>query len=285
MSFSLTQTNKKTGYIKSKDNTPLFYRFYGVESPKGSVLLIHGFGEHSGRYAHVIERLQSEGFQVFCVDFRGHGHSQGNRGDVETFSRYEEDVWAALQHITAHSAAKIFVLAHSMGALVSLHLAAKGGLPVDGMVLSCPLFALKMAVPAWKKWASIAAASIVPRARVSTGIKGKHLSSDQRFSMAYDHDPLVLKSLSVRAFYEIYQGCQNSMDLAPSISHALLLQVAGNDPVVDSDAAQQWFNAVDHKKVDAILKVYPGFLHEIYNEAQRQEAISDVICWLHQRAK
>jgi lysophospholipase len=281
MNFSLTESDKKTGYIKSKDQTPIFYRHYSLKNPKATVLLIHGFGEHSGRYAHVIESLRQAGFEVFCIDFRGHGHSRGHRGDVEAFERYEEDVLAALQHIKATQTGKIFVVAHSMGALVSLRLAAKIGTKIDGMVLSCPLFALKMAVPFWKKWASIATACLAPRVKVSTGIKGKHLSTDQRFVAAYDHDPLVLKNLSVRAFYEIYQGCQSSSDLGPSISQALFMQVAGSDPVVDSNAAEQWFGTIDTRKVDATLKVYPGFLHEIYNETQRDEAISDFIRWLN----
>lgn len=285
MKFSLTEADKKTGFIKSKDQTPLFYRYYSVKNPKASILLVHGFGEHSGRYAHVIEILRQEGFAVFCIDFRGHGHSLGKRGDVEAFHHYEEDVLAALEYIESQRVltGKVFVLAHSMGALVSLRLVSNKSLNIEGLVLSCPLFALKMAIPAWKKWASIMAASLTPKVRLSTGIKGKHLSSDQRMVSAYDHDPLVLKNLSVRAFYEIYQGCQSSNQIPGSISQALFMQIAGSDPVVDSDASEQWFNKIDKKKVDATLKVYPGFLHEIYNETQRQEAISDFIWWLKQR--
>ena len=80
---------------------------------------------------------------------------------------------------------------------------------------------------------------------------------------AYDHDPLVLKNLSVRAFYEIYQGCQSSNQIPGSISQALFMRNCRQRSVVESDASEQWFNKIDKKKVDATLKVYPGFLHNL----------------------
>lgn len=285
MNFSMTKVDKKTGYIKSKDQTPLFYRHFETENPKAAVLLVHGFGEHGGRYDHVVERLRAEGYSIFCIDFRGHGHSQGVRGDVQAFDRYEEDVHAALVHLKESQGkdTKIFVVAHSMGALVALRMLTKMGKHVDGIVLSCPLFALKMKVPTWKKWAAIIAASVAPTVRVKTGIRGKHLSSDLSVAQAYDHDPLVLKNLSARAFYEIYQGCLSADELSGTLKHSILLQVAGDDPVVDAERAQSWFKNIDKNKVDATLKVYPGFLHEIYNESKKEEAINDFISWLNRK--
>lgn len=286
MNFSLTETYSKTGYLRSKDHTPLFYRHYAVVEPKASVFLVHGFGEHSGRYFHVIESLRQENFEVWCIDFRGHGHSEGKRGDVADFCRYEEDVLAGLDHISNHRTnadQKIFLLAHSMGALVSLRAINKAKPEVNGIVLSCPLFALKMPMPVWKRWASFVLAKLTPRIKVRSGIKGLDLSSDHEVVSAYDNDPLVLKNLSVRAFREILKGYQESSSLAQSMSLSFLMQLGGSDPVVDSHISQRWFSQVNHGKVDATMKVYPGFLHEIYNETNRHEAIKDFLQWLNAR--
>lgn len=272
-----------TGHLWSKDRTKLFYRLLRSPSEKATVVLIHGFGEHSGRYFHVIEKLIKHGFSVFCIDLRGHGHSEGVRGDVASFAQYEDDVLTAIEHLRPKNN-KLFILAHSMGALITLRLLnRKTDLTIEGMVLSCPLFGLRMSIPPWKMWASLAAARLAPRIRVSSGIKGRYLSSDMRLANAYDNDPLVLRDLSIRAFREIYCGYQDTDSLAQKISTSFLMQIAGADPVVNSDASRKWFAQVNPQKVDATLKIYPDFLHEIYNEANRKEAISDLISWLGER--
>ena len=284
MIFSKPNAHNITGHLWSKDRTKLFYRFLRAPSEKAAVVLIHGFGEHSGRYFHVIEKLIKHGFSVFCIDLRGHGHSEGVRGDVASFAQYEDDVLSAIEHIRPEND-KLFILAHSMGALIILRLLSRQtGLKIEGMVLSCPLFALRMSIPPWKKWASLAAARLTPRVRVSSGIKGSYLSSDVRLANAYDNDPLVLRDLSIRAFREIYCGYQKANYLAQKISTSFLMQVAGADPVVNSEASMKWFNQINSMRVDATLKIYPDFLHEIYNEANRKEAIGDLISWLDKRS-
>ena len=247
--------------------------------------MVHGFGEHSGRYSHVIERLVSESYEVFSIDFRGHGHSKGGRGDITSFGLYEDDVLAGFNYIENNLKTnnKLFLLAHSMGALVALRALRNAHFGVHGLVLSSPLFALKIPVPEWKRLLALAVIRVIPELRLGTGIKGRHLSSDRNFANAYDKDPLVLKNLSIRAFFEISDGLKDAHDLAKDVALPLLIQLAGNDPVVDSDAAEQWFRRLDQKHVDKSLKIYPGFLHEIYNETKRIEPIDDAIVWLNQR--
>ena len=277
-----SKSPSKTGYLQSTDQIPIFYRYFEAKNERATVLLVHGLGEHSGRYSHVIEKLQNEGFTVWCLDLRGHGNSYGLKGDVKDFSCYEDDVLSALKFVqkTIKKSEKIFILAHSMGALISLRLMEKHRPAINGMVLSCPLFALKMPVPKWKMRAVFAVANFLPTARVKTNIKGAHLSKDRAFANSYDKDPLVLKSLSVRAAREIYKGYQEVDSLADNISSAFLLQLAGKDPVVDPVAAQDFFDRATKKDIDATLKVYPNCLHEIYNEIEREQAIDDAILWL-----
>jgi alpha-beta hydrolase superfamily lysophospholipase len=285
MNFAATEASKKTGFLESKGQTPIFYRHYPVENQRAFICLVHGFGEHSGRYIHVIDSLRNQGYEVFAVDLRGHGHSKGNRGDVESFYLYEEDVLSALKHMEKHFLRdrKLFLLGHSMGALICLRIMKKSRVPLSGLVLSSPLFGLKLPIPSWKLYSSLVAARLVPELRVESTIKGRHLSSDECVVKSYDHDPLVLKNLSVRAFREIYYGWQNALDLAHDIPSSLFLQVAGNDPVVDAKKSELWFSHIDKKQVDARIKVYAGFLHEIYNEARRKEPVDDCINWLLER--
>lgn len=272
----------QTGYLQSADSVPLFYRYYEAKDKRATILLIHGLGEHSGRYGHVVEKLRDEGFTVWCLDLRGHGNSYGVKGDIKQFSSYEDDVFSTIKYIqpSLKKGEKLFILAHSMGALISLRMMAKHHPTISGLVLSSPLFALKFPVPKWKMKAVFVAADFIPSCRVKTGITGAQLSRDRTFAANYDEDPLVLKSLSVRAAREIFKGYQNTDTLADNISSAFFLQLAGNDPVVDPKAARGWFDRAAKNKVDATLKVYPDSLHEIYNEIDRDQAINDAISWL-----
>jgi alpha-beta hydrolase superfamily lysophospholipase len=285
MNFSVTQNYSKTGYLESRDHTQLFYRHYSVPNPKATILIIHGFGEHSGRYSHVIDQLLSAHFDVFCVDLRGHGYSKGSRGDVGVFQHYEDDVEALIEYAKSHYSDdhKFFILAHSMGALVTLGLMARTRHKIAGLVLSSPLFALTLPVPFWKKHLGGIIAKLAPKLPIKSEIGGVQLSSDQSFAAAYDSDPLVLKSLSIRAFGQILRRLENSKNLAADIKQPFLMQVAGNDLVVDSGAASAWFKAVNGLAPDRTLKIYQDFLHEIYNESRRIEPISDAVEWFNRR--
>jgi alpha-beta hydrolase superfamily lysophospholipase len=284
MNLSKLENKVETGYISTKDNTKLFFRFFKPIKPKASLLLIHGFGEHSGRYLHVINQLVTEGFMVLSIDLRGHGNSQGSRGHIDTLERYEQDLESAIKFFNERRVGKLFFLAHSMGALISLRLIARQKVALDGLVLSSPLFAIKMPIPLWKKWASLAIMRIWPQIRVKTGIKGQHLSSDHAVAKAYDQDPLVLKNCSIQTFFQLYHGCQNSFSLATTTHHPIFLQLAGDDQVVDCETSKRWFSSLNLNKLDAQVKIYPQFLHEIYNEIGREQAINDAIFWLNQRA-
>jgi len=248
------------------------------------VVLIHGFGEHSGRYAHIIDRLRQERFGVLCIDFRGHGLSKGKRGYVKQFQDYEEDVKAAIKFVQNKQPpqAKIFILAHSMGALVCLRLMAKMSNTIDGLVLSSPLFALKLPFPPWKKWAVNMLTRIWPNWPFKSTIHGKDLTSDLTIAKGYDNDPLVLKSIPVQAIGQLIAAYEGACDIAPVIKHPFFMQISGIDPVVDPKAAQEWFRKVNNQ--DATIKIYPDFLHEIYNENRKKEPIDDFIAWLNKRA-
>lgn len=284
MNHTVSENHSSTGYLYSSDQTPLFYRHYAVDGQKATVLLVHGFGEHCGRYMHVIEQLLKRHMEVFCIDFRGHGRSQGPRGDVERFEQYEEDLDAAIKYVLSQKkqGQKLFILAHSMGALVSMRLMAKQGENIAGMVLSAPLFALSSSIPAWKKCGATMLAKVMPTMKFPSGIKGNQLSSDHQLAQAYDDDPLVLKLISVRAFGQIQEGLKGMADLR--LKKPFFIQIAGQDSIVDPQAALNWFERVKDEPDDKKLKIYASSLHEIYNEKHREEAINDALTWIEERS-
>lgn len=282
------RTKKKrssTGYIKSQDQTTLFYRYFPVSEPKALVLVAHGFAEHSGRYLHVIEQLRDNNFSVLAVDFRGHGYSHGDRGYIEDFSRYEEDLFCALKMAKEKSEGqKIFLLAHSMGAMVAIRFVAKHHHSLAGLVLSSPLVALKSKGLWWKKAAVYLVAFLLPKLKITTGIKGKHISSVPNVRKMYDEDPLIFKKIPVISIARIIDSCGLMNKLSP-IKLPTLIQLSGNDLVVNKDMSKKWFSSISKKNKEATLKEYENFWHEIYNEANGEIAIKDMLHWLNERLR
>lgn len=281
--FHLATTAEKTGYLVSHDGTKIFYRSYKNKNAIADILLVHGFGEHSGRYLHVVNRLLDEGFSVISFDLRGHGLSEGHRGDIKTFEHYENDLITILKksRSCSNKSLPLFIVAHSMGSLISLGAVLKLKNEVSGLVLSSPLLGLSLKIAWWKRCLGHYLSGLAPYLPIKSEISGEYLSSDPIFANAYNKDPLILKSISIRAFNLLQKKLHTTNDLKQSIKPPFFMQIAGNDLVVDSNAAQNWFNKNSKKELDQ-AKIYPHFLHEIYNEKEREEAIGDLVSWLKQ---
>src|SRR5690348_7450490 len=141
----------ETGNFTGKGGLRLFWRAYPAEEGRIPVVVIHGFAEHSGRYNEILQELHLNGFGALAFDLRGHGHSEGKRGFIERFDDYVDDLNAAVEFaLQRFKSNKVIILAHSMGALVSTQFAHKTPEKILGMVLSSPLFGIKIEVPRWK---------------------------------------------------------------------------------------------------------------------------------------
>ena len=106
----------------STDGTRLFYRWHPVSEARASVVVIHGFAEHSGRYSHVLDRLNAAGFNALAFDYRGHGHAEGSRVYIDRFSEYVEDTRCALDFVEDRAGRlPLFILGHSQGGLAFRH--------------------------------------------------------------------------------------------------------------------------------------------------------------------
>src|SRR5689334_4454606 len=129
----------------ASDGTSLFERVWPTASPRGVVALLHGYGEHIGRYEHVAAAMNGAGFSVYGMDLRGHGQSGGARGFCRRFDEFVDDAGLLLSRARrAASGLPVFLVGHSFGGLIATRVAQRGaGRPnqpdrIDGMVLSSP---------------------------------------------------------------------------------------------------------------------------------------------------
>jgi alpha-beta hydrolase superfamily lysophospholipase len=260
------------------DGARLALRHAGPSGPsRGAVILLHGFGDHSGRYAEVAARLGGLGLGVYALDQRGHGRSPGKRGHVSRFAQFLSDVAALRRLVAGEEPGPQILVGHSFGGTVVLRYLETGPEGVAGAVVSSPYLALAMRVPAWKRALARALVEILPGLPLPTGINLAHLSTDPAVGQAAASDPLYHRVMTPRAYREVLAAQAAVVAEGDHIRVPLLVLLAGDDRIVSRPAAEAFARALQG---DVTVRVYDGFYHELFNEPQRARVYRDVEPWL-----
>jgi alpha-beta hydrolase superfamily lysophospholipase len=281
---SAADARHEDGFLHSKDHTRLYWRRYTPEGARATVAVVPGGGDHSGRYPALAAALAAAGFEVALVDLRGHGQSDGRRWHVDAFDDYLDDVDAFLGHVRAGAAARrVFVLGHSMGALVAGTWAlSRSTAGVAGFVFSSPYLKLKLEPPRLKVMGAKLVGRVVPWLPISTELKYADLTSDEELQRWTEADPLYGKATTPRWFVESQRAQAALLAAAPRFTRPLLVLTGGDDPIADPEAGARFLAAAG--SADKELRRYPGLRHEIFNERERAKPIADVVAWITARA-
>ncbi|HET9553282.1 MAG TPA: alpha/beta hydrolase [Anaeromyxobacteraceae bacterium] len=279
-----SEATHEEGFLNSVDHLRLYWQRYRPPAPRATVAVLHGGGDHSGRYPALTAALVRAGFEVALVDFRGHGQSDGRRWHVDVFGDYLADLDAFLASLRAGGVAgKLFVLGHSQGALVAARWALEHGRDggVAGFVLSSPYLRLALEAPLLKVLAARVMGKIVPWLPVATGIAPAALTSDPELQTWTAHDPLYGRATTPRWFEESTRAQQEVARRAGELEAPLLVVAAGADTIADVGAARRFLEAARSR--DKKLVVYDGFRHELFNEVGRERPIAEVVSWISAR--
>jgi alpha-beta hydrolase superfamily lysophospholipase len=230
-----------------------------VPHPHGTVVLVHGIGEHSGRYAHVIDALNRAGWSVFAYDQRGHGRSPGARGVLPHPETLLGDLAQVLDGIHAH---KLVLLGHSMGGAVAARFVAEERRKVDALVLSSP--ALKNKLKLTDRLKLAAGTLLAPNLALPNGLDATKISHDSEVVRAYQNDPLVHDRLTPRLVNFILDSGRLVRERAGTWRVPTLLMWAGDDRLVDPDGSREF--ARNAPKDVVTTREFAGLYHEIFNE-------------------
>ncbi len=276
----MTDQIPDTGSIRSKDSTQLHYAALPNPEAAATLLFVHGYGEHCGRYDHVLRHFHGLGYDVATFDYRGHGRSEGVRGHVDRYREYLEDLDAFVGVIMARvpSDRRVYLVGHSNGGLVVASYILEQPEGIDGAVLTSPMLGFALKIGALKSLLGKAASAIHPTLSLPSEIPPEHLSTDPEVGMAYAADPLNNFHATARWYTEALQAQQQVLRHADRIQLPLLLMVAGSDKVVDPDVSQNFLAAVGSS--DKELRWYDDMYHEIFNERQKAEVFNDLDAWL-----
>lgn len=287
--------------IRAFDGLRLYLRRREAEGARGEVIVAHGFGEHSGRYGPLIDHLISRGYSVTAYDHRGHGQSEGLPGHVDRFFDYEADLGKVISHTKSrYDPAKLFLIGHSMGGLVTLRYLAQsssallkayaaksksGSLvnpnPLDriaGAVISAPLLALAVQAPSHKLLIARIAALVAPRMRMDNEINPSVLSRDPEVGRAYAADPLVHRLVSARWFAEATRAMDEVIQQAEKITLPILVMHGTADKLASVEATISFCDKLG--SADKEIVIYPNFYHELFNEPEKDEIYNRVSAWL-----
>lgn len=266
--------------LEMQDGTRLFCAdYFSAGAPHSSIVVMHGLGEHSGRYAHVADYFCARGFAVRTYDHRGHGKSQGERGDIPHQNALLDDAHAVIRHWHANCPASVLrhlLLGHSMGGLFAAKIALSGECSLDGLVLSAPALAIKMNFiqRALLKILS----SVAPGFTLSNGLKTAYLSHDPKVVASYRNDDLVHGRISARLLNSMLDTMSDVYAHAGALNLPALLLVAGNDKLVDSSGSLKFAQACPEHFLR--LHTYENFYHELFNEFNATVVFDDVSTWL-----
>jgi alpha-beta hydrolase superfamily lysophospholipase len=249
---------------------------------RGMVVIVHGLGEHAGRYDHVARRLNGWGFAVRSYDQYGHGESGGVRGALPKDTRLLDDLADLVESARARIGATLplILFGHSMGGLVAASFVSRGIMKVDGLVLSSP--ALGTRLSGFQKLLLGIVPRVAPNFTVGNGVNPQFISHDPAVVAAYRSDPLVHDRVSGRLARFIADEGPRVVAQAPHWQVPTLLLYAGDDRLVDP-AGSRAFATVAAPAVAA--RCFDGYYHEIFNERSddREPVFDELRQWLDAR--
>ncbi len=269
----------REGELTGVGDVRLFRQSWLPDGAARAVIAIaHGAGEHSGRYAHVAERLTDEGYAVYALDHRGHGRSSGARALVDRIDNTVADLDSLIVLASSeHAGSETFLLGHSMGGAIALRYAIAHQDRLAGLILSGPLAALEAASPATRIAAKVLSA-VAPRLPVF-GVDPTLVSRDPAEVNAYETDPLVHHGkLPARTVAELAVAVESFPQAVRSITIPTLILYGTDDKLCPPAGSLMLSERIGSE--DKTLKAYDGLYHEILNEPERERVLDDLCSWL-----
>ncbi len=246
---------------------------------RGRVLLVHGYGEHQGRYSHVVAALTADGYECSLFDLRGHGASGGPRGHVSDFEAYRDDLGRVTAWAWQERDLPTVVVAHSLGGLIALSALIHRQLGCDALVLSSPFLAPAFGLSSIAELGLKLGGRILPRLTFPAGVEADGLSRDPAVVEAYLEDPRIVRKITLAWGLAVLRAQQEVFERATEVVVPTLFLLGGADPIADPARGQEIFDRLGSPKKD--LRIYDDYRHEVFNEVGRERVLADLVAWLN----
>lgn len=269
--------------LQTSDNIRLQYEAHLIENPKAVILLVHGLGEHGGRYLHVCNFFNRAGLSVYTLDQRGHGKSGGKRGFVPSFQSLVSDLDMMLLHVQKENPNKpLFLYGHSMGGCVVLSYLIEKNPRLSGVVVTSAFIKLAFepnpVVLILGKFMN----RIYPAFTQPNQLNPDLISRDKNVVNAYINDPLVHNKLSSALGIGMIEQGKKLSEFKGQINCPLLLTHGTADGLTSPEGSKLF---AEHATGDITLKLWEGLYHETHNEPEKEEVLQHTLNWINKHIR
>ncbi|WP_026100413.1 alpha/beta hydrolase [Fortiea contorta] len=270
------------GRFKGVEGLDLYYQSWHPQGKvRGILTIVHGLGAHSGRYSNVVEHLLPQQYAVYGLDLRGHGRSPGQRGHIQAWADFRGDLQAFLELITTQQpGCPIFLLGHSLGSVIVLEYALRcpqAASQLRGVIALAPTLG-KVGVSKIRLLIGNLLSQIWPRFTLNTGIDLSAGSRDEKIIAAYAQDPWRHTRASARLATEFFATVAWINAHACDWQLPLLILHGSADRVALPEGGNIFCERVPG--TDKTRVEYPGAYHELQNDLNYQEVLTDLAAWL-----
>jgi alpha-beta hydrolase superfamily lysophospholipase len=250
------------------------------EHAKALIILVHGIGEHIGRYDHWLKKFNERGFAFVGFDLPGHGKSDGKRGHMKSYDQTDEMLDIIIrENSKTFPGLPIFLYGHSLGGGIVLDYLIRRDPRVKGAIVTSPYLRLAFEPAKFKLILASLMESIFPSLVQSSGLIVEHVSHDTKVVEAYKNDPLTHDRISVSLFNSANNAASHSLGHAEYIRIPVLL-LHGADDLLTSPGGSREFASKNH---NVTLKIWEGGYHELHNEPFKDEVFSLIADWVESK--
>jgi alpha-beta hydrolase superfamily lysophospholipase len=269
--------------LNGQDGTPFYIRGWEPENgkPKALIALVHGLGEHTGRYVHVGKVMTDAGYAMAGFDLRGHGKSGGPRGHSPSLDAYMQDIHQFVQWMTQrYPGMPQFVYGHSLGGLLSLTYAIQYGAGLKGVLVTGPGLHTALQQQKAKVVMVRLLGSLLPAFTAPSGLDALNISHDTQVVQAYRGDPLVHSSTSLGFGKAAFNAIDLCFGRAAEFPAPLLIIHGTEDKIAYPSGSTEFARRVSAAGGDVTLKLWDGLYHEVHNEPEKSEVFKFMVAWL-----
>jgi len=259
-------------------NTDFYGQYWQAKNTKAVVVLVHGMGEHSGRYKHVAKKMTENDFSVVAFDHFGHGKTNGKRGHNPSFEAVLESVSKTIEKAKEFFPnVPIFLYGHSMGGNTVINYGIKKTNDLKGIIATSPFLKLAFEPPKIKLALGKLLQKIAPSITMGNELDANDISREKIEVDKYINDPLVHDKISPNFSLTFIETGKWAIENARKLQTPMLLLHGAGDKIIDYKGTQEFANNSDK----ATLKLYEGGYHELQNDLCKEEMLQDVVNWLN----
>ena len=272
--------SENTSYtILASDGINLFIRNHSIRKSNKVILLIHGLGEHSGRYLNLIQDFNDKNISVFTMDIRGHGKSEGKRGHSPFYDQLMSDIQYFIQHVgNVISNQKYFLYGHSMGGNLVINYSLKKDEKINGIIATSPSIKPIIKLSKIKLFMAKLFQKVMPSLTLNNGLDINGISRNLQVVENYMNDPLVHDQVSVQLGIDIINSGIYALENSQDIEVPMLIFHGKKDHLTSYNSSKE---LVENSKSNIKFIGFKDAYHEIHNEPEKEKLLMNIFDWIN----